>query len=221
MDTFSPPSPLFYHNVEPYVFTIFSNTVDLVHKIVFEIQPKHSQPNSNGEWEPLFKNPIPGTWMYGYSNLKYTIYHDLGNCTVRDREPEYPHMRQASLTVTYCKDLQEITVEIRNLVLNQSSRMQYTFYYDNLVNSKFFIFHDGNDFLYLLEKFMYLDRDEKTYVEIRNNFLTICQRYLLYKNHRAPQFLRIIQQARINQPLHPIFQDEHLTNYLVQSGFPL
>ena len=40
-----------------------------------------------------------------------------------------------------------------------------------------------------------------------------------FENHRGPQFLDIIKQARKNQNIHEVFRNKDLTDQIVMAGY--
>ena len=139
----------FYRDVFPYVHELFSNALDFVHNMVFNIKPLHSQPNEQGMFEPIFKNPLPGRWRNSRWSMEYLIYLDIGCCSERTKRIVLSEdERQACLVITYDKSSQEVTVKLLKLISNEYTSIQYLFLGEEpIYEDRLYVFNKKDDFL--------------------------------------------------------------------------
>ena len=217
--------PEILDGTRPEVFRVFCDVIEFARKTIHQVKPRHvgSFKNTATGNPSIIVNPLifeetdpPFVWVEGKN----------GRVECRFVYRTYKYEVNWLIIYYYKGDEQYIEVQI----YNQSRFGEDTMTYlpKNIPRVKrvdtwgmSFIINDAQNFFDLYKKWLYLDHNNDL-DDFKENFKLLIRQFYnqkRFENHRGPQFLKIMEQARKKQPIHEVFRNEDLTNQIVGAGY--
>jgi len=188
------------HGIEPRFFNLFSDLVDITHRIIFEERPL----NTSAPHEPLFNNPGDDLFHDDPRHLKYEVTYNMGNL------PDCA----CCLQIYYYKSRGTIVV-IQDIGYDGSTIFRFTnnasTHFSNPEIMKGFWYH-----------WLHAELDKIPLVEILRYSRAELQNFEQNWNFEIGQmpFLAQIVQRPSASHLHEVLQSPDLLRQIRESGLP-
>ena len=218
--------PWIFDGARPEMFRLFSDVVEFARNTIRQVKPRHvgSFTKTVAGNSSIIDNPL----IFEETDPPDVRAEGNGGCVIcRFFYKTYKYDANM-LTISYCKgDKQYIVVQIYNLsrVTGEDMIMCVP---KNIPRTKRvstgdvpFVINDAQDFFDLFKKWLYLDHNND-WDDFKKEFRLLIRQFYDQKHYEintAPQFLRIMEQARKKpQPIHEVFHNEHLTEQILEAG---
>ena len=188
------------YGIEPRFFNLFSDLVDITHRVIFEERPL----NTSAPHEPLFNNPSNGHFTDNNRFLMYEITYIVGNL------PDC----ECSLKIFYYKSKGTIVV-MQDIGYNGSTIFRFTndasTHFSNPEIMKGFWYH-----------WLHVELDKIPLVEILRYSRAELQSFEQNCNFEIGQmpFLAQIVQRPSASHIHEVLQSPDMLRQIRESGLP-